>query len=84
MSGKSMTKREYMNFLEKVAEDEYIKDSKKSIFRNFHQNNLIGHEKIKQKIIDAVIVDFINAVGRAHGLDEGYTVADLYNLRNNK
>ena len=76
-----MTKRGYMDFLEEVAVG-YVEGAKASMKRNTHMNELDGKEKIKQRVIDAVIVDFINTVGLAHGLDEGYTAKDLYKIRN--
>ena len=75
-----MTRRDYMNYLERVAV-EYVKDAKVSIVRNKHMNKLTGKERVSQKIIDAVIVDFINVIGAWQGLDEGYYVKDLYKER---
>lgn len=76
-----MTKREYMNFMEEVAQT-YILDAKDSLKRNMHMNRLKDTDKLKDRVIEAVLIDFINTVGLAHGLDEGYNVKDLYGTRN--
>lgn len=75
-----MTKREYMDMIERGAV-QYVKDAKESVLRNTHMNELDGTENIPQKVIDAILVDFINALGLYQGLDEGYYVKDLYDER---
>ena len=62
-----------MNMLDAAACD-YVKIAEKSVNRNTHMNNL-GHglyDNIPQDIIDALIVDFVNYIGREYqGMDYG-------------
>lgn len=49
----------------------YRRISKKSIIRNKHMNNIKKRTKIKQKVIDAILVDFINFIGIENNMDFG-------------
>jgi hypothetical protein len=40
-------------------------------------NQIEGGEKVQQRIIDAVLVDFINYIGMKHGIDYGIYTKDL-------
>ena len=56
--------------------DEYSIEAKTSLIRNNHMNE-IKNEEIDQKIIDAVLVDFINFIGLKHGVDYALYTTDL-------
>jgi len=71
-----MTRGEFLEALTTFAKT-YRKGAKKSIFRNKHMNNLNGKELVTQKIIDALLVDFINYVGVQQCVDYGLYTSDL-------
>jgi hypothetical protein len=75
-----MTKREFMKILEMTAA-EYVRVAKESIFKNKHMNDLRPEDKymVNQRIIEAVIADYINYIGTFQGLDEGLYTHYLYN-----
>ena len=76
-----MTTGELLDLLFVDAE-QYIGGSKKSILRNTHMNNLKFDDHIRQDVIDAVVVDFINFVGGKRGVDVGMYTKDLRQRRN--
>jgi len=48
-----------------------------SVLRNKHMNGLDGNEKIEQKVVDAILVDFINFIGANHSVDYVLYTNDL-------
>lgn len=72
----TMTTGELLDLLFTDAE-EYIEGSKKSVLRNTHMNELNPSNQIRQDVIDAVVVDFINFVGGKRGVDVGMYTKDL-------
>jgi len=75
-----MTNGELMQLLDDAAVD-YVKDTE-SIYRNSHMNDIIPGEKFPQKVIDAVVVDFVNFVCMRLGGDYGMYTKDLRKTRN--
>jgi hypothetical protein len=71
-----MTKIELLSYLTAIVR-EYRKNCNKSINVNKHMNELNGKAKIKQKVIDAILVDFINYVGINQGVDYGLYTNDI-------
>ncbi len=78
---KEMTVSELLDMLESDAGD-YYKEAVASIEKNRHMNDLtyadlkIG-KKAKQRIAEAVLVDFINYVARHYGCERGERVKHL-------
>lgn len=48
-----------------------------SVLRNKHMNDLTGKENIDPKVVDAVVVDFINYIGACCGVDYAMYTSDL-------
>lgn len=71
-----MTKGKLLDYLEKMAR-EYRKDASASVHRNNHMNDLDGSEIIDQKVVDALLVDFVNYIGVYQGVDYGLYTYDL-------
>ncbi|MFA5020951.1 MAG: hypothetical protein WC517_02745 [Patescibacteria group bacterium] len=80
-----MNRMELLELLTKEAR-EYRKHAKESIGRNKHMNrlspkNLASLRRIKnlliERIIDALLVDFINYIGASQGIDYGLHTTDL-------
>ena len=65
-----MTKGKLCDMLINVAKDYKKEGILESLKRNKHMSNYQG-EHIKDTVIDALLVDFINYVGRFQGLDLG-------------
>jgi len=77
-----MTRGEFLNILSKRAR-EYSPDAIASLTRNHHMNDLTGGKiyqdkdniklvvDIDQRVVDAVLVDFINYVGMSMCVDYG-------------
>ncbi len=65
--------------LEKATDyaKKYRSEAQKSLERNRHMNQIEEGEQVQQRIIDAVLVDFINYVGMKHGIDYGIYTKDL-------
>tara|TARA_R110002096_G_scaffold57047_1_gene145013 strand:- start:245 stop:463 length:219 start_codon:yes stop_codon:yes gene_type:complete len=65
--------------LEQTAEyaKKYRSEAQQSLERNRHMNQIEEGEQVQQRIIDAVLVDFINYVGMKHGIDYGIYTKDL-------
>jgi len=72
-----MTRGEFLNILTESAK-RYRKDANKSICRNNHMNEIADDEKIPQRIIDALLVDFINYVGAEQCVDYALYTRDLH------
>ncbi|MDO8668819.1 MAG: hypothetical protein Q7K65_00815 [Candidatus Buchananbacteria bacterium] len=79
-----MTRGELLKYLESVA-GTYRADAINSVKRNSHMNDLSTkdlswieeNQKRIQRLIDAILVDFINAVGADQCLDYGLKTNDL-------
>jgi hypothetical protein len=56
---------------------EYIPESKESVSRNRHMNELEDGESLQQRHIDAVVTDFINFFAAQRGCDLGLYTTDL-------
>lgn len=65
-----MTKKELLDYLENQA-CEYRLIAKNSIKRNKHMNNIEKNDMIEQKVVDAILVDFINYIALYQGVDLG-------------
>ena len=63
--------------LTKKYADGYSKESKTSLVRNNHMNEILESQQIEQKVIDAVLVDFINYIAVKHGIDYAIYTSDL-------
>lgn len=66
---------EMLELIKKYA-DKYSEEAKTSLVRNNHMNE-IKDEEIDQRVIDAVLVDFINFIGVKHGIDYALYTSDL-------
>lgn len=71
-----MTKLQLLEYLERVAK-EYRLGCKESLIRNAHMNDLGGECDADQKLVDAILVDFINKVGVDQWVDYGLYAKDL-------
>ena len=56
---------------------DYSKDAKASLLRNNHMNEIEKDTPLDQKVIDAVLVDFINFIGMQQGVDYAIYTRDL-------
>lgn len=63
--------------LTKKYADKYSEEAKISLVRNNHMNEIKKNEEIDQRVIDAVLVDFINFIGVKHGIDYALHTSDL-------
>jgi hypothetical protein len=68
-----------LEVLEKTADyaKKYRSEAQQSLERNNHMNQIEDGEQVQQRIIDAVLVDFINYIGVKHGIDFGMYTKDL-------
>jgi len=68
-----------INVLEQTADyaKKYKSEAQESLERNRHMNQIEKGEQIQQRIIDAVLVDFINYIGVKHGIDYAMYTKDL-------
>lgn len=88
MKQHAMTRGELLELLTKEAK-KYRKIAAASIELNHHTNNLsatdiatIKRNELRiQRLIDALLVDFINAVGAGQGIDLGLYTKDLTHPR---
>lgn len=71
-----MNKTEVLNMFTEYAK-EHRKDVQSSITRNNHMNDIQPTEIIQQRVIDAILVDFINYVGIKQGIDYGLYTLDI-------
>lgn len=78
-----MTKRELLEYLERTAKD-YRLGCRESLIRNSHMNDLGGECDVDQKVVDAILVDFINKVGVDQWVDYGLYTRDFRGERNAK
>lgn len=78
-----MTNGDLLNLITTHAKN-YRKDAAKSVLRNNHMNDIAKSDKIPQKVIDALLVDFVNFVGMQHCMDWGLYTIDLQTSENLK
>lgn len=71
-----MTKIQLLEYLERIAK-EYRTDCRESLVRNSHMNGLKGECDVDQKLVDAILVDFINKVGVDQCVDYGLYTKDF-------
>jgi hypothetical protein len=76
IKSKRMKAIEMLELTKKYA-DKYSEEAKTSLVRNNHMNEIKKDEDIDQRIIDAVLVDFINFIGVKHGIDYALYTSDL-------
>jgi len=59
--------------LEKATDyaKKYRAEAQQSLVRNNHMNGIEDFEKVEQRIIDAVLTDFINYIASKYGIDYG-------------
>ncbi len=71
-------KIDLLELLADTAKD-YREECIESIIRNRHMNKLEARDEIrvKQRYIDAILVDFINKVANEQGVDYGLHTTDL-------
>lgn len=75
-----MNKGELIDLLTKRGR-EYRNDAQESLVRNNHMNDIEEGELIQQRIIDAVVVDFINFIGSKMCMDVGLYTEDLNEIK---
>lgn len=68
-----------IEMLKKTTEyaKKYRNEAQQSLERNNHMNQIEDGEQVQQRIVDAVLVDFINYIGMNHGIDYGIYSKDL-------
>ena len=71
-----MTKIDLLEMITRNA-CEYSQNAKASLLRNNHMNEIEKDTPLDQKIIDAVLVDFINYIGMQQGVDYALNTSDL-------
>jgi hypothetical protein len=70
------TSGELLDVVEKIIQ-KYHKEAIASIKHNNHMNDIKKSEKIDKRIVDAVLVDFINRIGLEYGVDYAMYTRDL-------
>lgn len=70
-----MNSIQLLKYVTDMAKD-YREGAQASIARNTHMNETVGGT-IPQETIDAVLVDFINAIGTHNGIDYALYASDL-------
>lgn len=73
---RKLTSGELLRLLTNFAKD-YAKEGAESINRNNHMNDVPKTETVSQKVVDAVLVDFINYIGVRYLVDYGLYTSDL-------
>lgn len=73
-----MTKLQLLEYLERIAK-EYRTECRDSLIRNSHMNDLKGECEVDQKVVDAILVDFVNMIGVDQGVDYGLYTRDIKN-----
>ncbi|MBU4348331.1 MAG: hypothetical protein L6266_01965 [Nanoarchaeota archaeon] len=84
MAKRGMTCGELLNLLEEEAK-KYRKEALSSVEHNRYMNNLSfkdisklkKEQRLTQKLIDAILVDFINRIGNGQGGDYGLRTEHL-------
>lgn len=77
-----MTKIELLEYLKNMA-IEYREKAAKSIHNNNHMNELVETDTVESKMVDALLVDFINYIGNFQGVDYGLYTYDLKMKKDN-
>ncbi|MFO0089973.1 MAG: hypothetical protein ACK518_04155 [bacterium] len=67
---------EHLKMLTDYAK-KYREESIASISRNSHMTELSAEYPIDQRVVDAVLTDFINKIGALHGIDYALYTSDL-------
>lgn len=78
---RKLTSGELLKLLTNFAKD-YAKEGVESIKRNNHMNDVPKTETVSQKVVDAVLVDFINYIGVRNCVDYGLYTVDLNDPKN--
>jgi hypothetical protein len=73
---RKLTTGEVLQLLTNFAKD-YAPIGAESIKRNVHMNEVTDQSTISQKVLDAVLVDFINYIGSQYCVDYGLYTSDL-------
>jgi hypothetical protein len=73
---RELTSGELLTLLTNFAKDYHL-DGTKSVIHNAHMNRLSYEETVEQKVLDAVLVDFINYIGSRYGVDYGLYTKNL-------
>lgn len=73
-----MTNGQLLSFLENNAKH-YREKCEDRLNRNKHMNELEGNAKVDIKLVDAILVDFINSIGANLGVDLALYTKDLKN-----
>jgi hypothetical protein len=73
---RKLTSGELLSLLTNFAKD-YVPTAVGSVIRNNHMNDLPEKAKVSQKVVDAVVVDFINFIGNRYCVDYGLYTKDL-------
>jgi hypothetical protein len=82
-----MTRGEFLHLLSEYAKI-YVPEAVASVTRNHHMNDLTGGKiyyntppvlevEVDQRVVDAVVVDFINFIGEKMWVDYGMYTKDL-------
>jgi len=75
-----VTKGDLFDMLTKCA-SEYAPKAAESIHRNSHMNDVPIDLSLDQRVIDAVIVDYLNHIGVRQGIDLALYTKDLASTR---
>ena len=73
---RKLTSGELLELITDFAK-EYRLKSVESMNRNKHRNDLTEKDEVSQKVVDAVLVDFVNYIGVTRGVDYGLYASDL-------
>lgn len=68
-----------ISLLDKIHKhlQDYRPEAIASIRRNSHMNEITADTQIEQKVVDAILVDFINFVGMQYCVDYAMYTCDL-------
>ncbi|PPL04956.1 hypothetical protein [Parapedobacter indicus] len=73
-----MTKAQLLEYLTERAAS-YRKGCEASIKPNAHMNDVVPADAIEQRVIDAILVDFVNHIGMHQGIDYALYTKDFVN-----
>lgn len=73
-----------LQFIEHITEaiEKYRLDSNSSIHRHSHMNDIEPEDYVEQRIVDAILVDFVNFIAGKMGVDYGIYTRDLKKDKN--
>jgi hypothetical protein len=71
-----MNKPQFLKALKRYAED-YRPGAADSVHRNHHMNEVTADEEIDQRVVDALLVDFINFTAMKLNMDHGLYTKDF-------